>query len=572
MSPLKSSVRNRLLFLIPLFAGLFLAFYPVWLSAFSRMQTDYGDTRLNNFILEHVYHWMTFQLKEGSFWNPTFFFPAENTLAYTDLFLSFTPFYALFRLLGFPEDQSLTLWMMSMFSLNYGVYYWLLRRELTLSPLASAAGSFLFAFASSRLIQNGHQQLIPQFYPVLSLIGLIRLFRVRPSVLGRNPEGLGESPWLWIGLFCLSTVLQFWGAFYWAYFWALSLGVAFAWALLLPRLRKPLLEVLIRFRFAVLFWLIFGLTCLVPVAEHYLKTASQVGYRDFSHVGLMTPPLQAWLFMGEESWLYSWTSHIRAMQIISMKHEQRIGIGLLTTFATLLGLIWNRKKLPLASILLLSGLTLFVMVTDFRHGIHPWKFFFEVLPGAGAVRAVARIGIFMLLGGGVGFALFFDRLRTFLKEGLQERVQDPEKRARQILVLFFGFCILEQATRLPSFEIRPIRQDVAQLETEVAQAFQQNSSCKAFFYSPTRVPSVNPTPGYKYQLDAMWVSVKMGIPTVNGYSGNTPPGWKLDSNVIEGPNFEESEKKFLERLDTWAAQNSGKLQRSEICWIKSKEK
>src|SRR6266446_7278007 len=76
-----------------LILGMTIAFYPMLFSKLGQMQTDPGDTRFVNFILEYEYRWLRGDLLALEFWSPRIFFPERNTLAYSDIFVSVLPFY-----------------------------------------------------------------------------------------------------------------------------------------------------------------------------------------------------------------------------------------------------------------------------------------------------------------------------------------------------------------------------------------------------------------------------------------------------------------------------------------------
>ena len=68
---------------------------------------------------------------------------------------------------------------------------------------------------------------------------------------------------------------------------------------------------------------------------------------------------------------------------------------------------------------------------------------------------------------------------------------------------------------------------------------------------------------YEYQLDAMWVQIETGVPTVNGYSGVVPPGWlPLEESTVNG---EMDIRRLGQALGQWAARYQ--LQPGTICWI-----
>ncbi|HEX7507046.1 MAG TPA: hypothetical protein VF550_09760, partial [Polyangia bacterium] len=86
--------------------------------------------------------------------------------------------------------------------------------------------------------------------------------------------------------------------------------------------------------------------------------------------------------------------------------------------------------------------------------------------------------------------------------------------------------------------------------------------CKYFFYAP--ILKSDSFPGvWKYQIDAMWAQLEGGVPTVNGYSGNVPPGWTLGNNLIHRPS---DEVRIQAAVQDWVRRNS--LTPRELCFIK----
>lgn len=218
--------------------GLLMAFYPTILSGFQQIQNDPGDSRLNNYILEHGFRWLTGDPGHASFWNPPFFYPQMNVGAYTDIHLGTAPIYGWWRVLGFHPDTSFQLWMLTVMSLNFlGAYLWLqrgLRPWVRLQPFAASAGAFVFAYASSRVAQIGHQQMLPHFYTIAALYALTRILSAAPGNRSDATTATGSRRAAgWIVVFFASVTLQLYAGFYLGWFLLLALGVAALWLVLL---------------------------------------------------------------------------------------------------------------------------------------------------------------------------------------------------------------------------------------------------------------------------------------------------------------------------------------------------
>jgi hypothetical protein len=118
------------------------------------------------------------------------------------------------------------------------------------------------------------------------------------------------------------------------------------------------------------------------------------------------------------------------------------------------------------------------------------------------------------------------------------------------------FCMAEQAVRTPSFNWRGYRRQFEAVEREIGP------QCKYFFYAP--ILKSDSFPGvWKYQIDAMWAQLERGVPTVNGNSGNVPPGWALGNNLIRRPS---DEVRIQASVQAWLRRNS--LIPGELCFIK----
>jgi hypothetical protein len=227
-------------------------------------------------------------------------------------------------------------------------------------------------------------------------------------------------------------------------------------------------------------------------------------------------------------------------QVVS-ESEQRIGIGLLTFTLSCIGLFrgmkWKSKDLPTAGQRVLVGLalTLFICMTSFFHKLYLWPYLFPWVPGARAVRALSRVGLFMLLPLGVGFGRWIN----------SSKLKAPA------LIAVAAFCVLEQGRSTPSFEFAPYRERIERIAAKV-----DRDRCRAFYVHT--LPKENGEPFLLTHLDAMWASFTTGVPTINGYSGNSPPGWR--GFAQEEKNIAENQRRWL---SDWLTRNS--LSPATIC-------
>lgn len=516
-------------------AGLAAGYGPMLRSALGRMQVDPSDTRLVNFVLEHDWRWATGWPWHADIWSPPVFWPEPGTATYSETLLGALPFYGIFRALGAPPDTALQLFMILSSVLNFAAFYALLRRPLGLSALAASSGAFLFAYGSVRNVHVGHQQLILHVFTVGALYALARLWGSGPAE-GRARAG-------WSAVLVAALVAQAWAGFYLAWFLALALVCALVSALCLPRMRQRLLA---RWRFDVPSLALFGAlgaAALWPLASHYAAAARAVGVRVFDEILPILPGPASYLNMGESSWLYGWTAHTGLFRSLApIEGEKRIGLGLLTTALVVWGLV-SRWRDPGVRVVVLTMTALVVLTLPLAGGHTFWFLVYEWFPAGSAIRAVPRVGLVLLIGASAGLAFAAERLR--------ERGHAALAAALSVLV------VLEQGQTMPSYPKAAAREHVRHIARAVP------SGCRAFFYSPL---DNRGHPPWETQVDAMWAALEIGIPTVNGYSGNFPPKWMpLLDHAIQRERPTDSDR-LRAALDAWLAEHE--MTSRGVCWVK----
>jgi hypothetical protein len=495
--------------------GLVAAFHPMLATGLARMQGDTGDTRLNNYILEHGYRAIVLNEPGRTLWSPPFFFPVPNVLAYSETLLSTLPLYAPWRVIGIAPDTAFQLWWMGLTLLNYAAAFLFLRRCCNCSPLASAGGAFLFAFGGPRISQTGHQQLFAHFFSVICLFALVQWLR---------------QPWKrWIAIFFAAYAAQFYASFYLWWFLTIALGIAALIALVRRDdvWRQPMS------------WaagLLVAALLVLPGAMHYAAARAEIGYAPADFVFSLLPRVYSWIYMGPHNWLYRWQAHMEPFQSLSMDQEHRLGLGLITTALVLAGLYLERRR-PVVRVMLPVAAILVAAVTVWPNGFSLWPILAPWMPAGGAVRAPGRVMLLLLIPVSAGFAFTLDRLRN------------------RGAIVALAVCIFEQVSSTPSYDKLEVRRHVE----AVAAAVPKN--CRAFLYTPVRTipmpPDMRLNRSIKNQIDAMWAQFDAGIPTWNGYSGYAPPHWPLSDITIY---TNAGRTRLAEQLATWAGADSCRVE------------
>lgn len=514
--------------------GLWLTFGPVLRSSFTTVPTSPGDIRLIGYLLEHGYRWLTGDPAHAAFWNAPFFYPLRNTVAYTETFLGAAPLYWLPRLLGAPAHVALDVWLMLQFAADYAVFAWFVRRRIGATLLASATGAYLFAFAGMRLYQLGHAQLVGHFFTILAIDGLWQVVTVRGPARVRG-----------LALFVSMAVLQVYAGFYLGWFLALALVLALVAALLRPTGRRSLAEAAADLRTPGAAAIVaLGIAAIAPLGLHYLQASHTLGMRPYAEVQAMIPGWRSWLDMGPTHWLYGGLHRTLRLEGIELEVEHRIGLGFLTIGLAAVGL-WQSRRARWALWLYLPAAALLVLALKV-HGLSAWALVFQAVPAGGAIRAVTRISLLLLVPASVALAVGLDTLG---------------RRRILVAVVLAAAVVAEQRVPVPAYDVAPLLAREAALAAEVGQ------SCRAFVYTPTApcgdAPwAVRHGAAVDAHLDAMAVSTITGIPTLNGYSGSLPPGYPFWALTACSPDDAITIPRLIR---TWCASHGCRA--SSVCWI-----
>lgn len=510
--------------------GAVATFWPTLSSGFHLEQYDVGDTRFNAAMVEHCWQWLRHPFTVA-LWSPPMFSPATNTAAYSDLMLSAVALYGPWRLFGAPPDLAFQLWQLSASAATFGLAVWMLRRYLRVGPIASALGALLFTFGSPAVAQLGHPQLWLRVPAMLTLALAI-------EVLGDLPESM-QRRWTIAAVGVLGFVGQLYESVYLAVFVAMLVPIAVGWCLALPSTRARALAGIRAFAVPVGVCGIAGALLLLPWVRHYGAAAKQLGLRPYDAVEEGLPRFQSWFFMGPHSIPYGWTAGFRVFRSLPLAWEHWIGLGAVTTVLMIWVLI-RERRVPGIAVMALTALTVVLLTSEYRGGHSPWYFIYRLVPGVGAIRVTARIGLLMLIPAASALVLAVEKLRH----------SQPLLGAALAIL-----CLGEQARLQPAFDRDDTRARVAALTSQVAP------QCRAFYAARRVRPDEDAR--FVWQLDAMEASQRLGVPTINGYSGNVPPGWEaLDDNQLRTP---ADETRLRLALAGWA-ERSG-LDPSAVCFI-----
>jgi hypothetical protein len=466
---------------------------------------DLGDTRFNNYVLEHFFRWVTGLTRD--YWNAPFFFPFQQTISFSDNLLGSAPFYVLFRWAGLDRASAFQGWYILGCVLNFAAASYVLWR-LKLKPLAVGTGAFFFAFGLPLLAQENHAQLLYRFCVPLVCFLLWRFYQV-PRL--RTLVSLGA--WL---------VWQFYLTIYMGIFLLLLLAVLMillpfcvpaqtVWqrlAVLPRRLSESWSQAYLTGRIlAVTALAVLGLGFMAMILPYYRITRIYVFYRSSAEISPMLPRLQSYL-LADHSQLWSSTASI--FSSLPLRHEHQLFPGLAVLAMVLAGIAGrfhteNRRLawLHIGAALVLVALTLEV------HGFSLYRLVWW-LPGLNGFRAVTRIILVVMW----PLSLF----TAWAVDGFVQRYNQQHRWMQAFAYLITGLLVVESifythstyAKADAQARLDDLRQQIPAMVPANPVLIVVRNQQESFWLT---------------EIDAMLLAQELGWPTLNGYSGNFPPGF-----------------------------------------------
>ncbi|MBL8951792.1 MAG: hypothetical protein JNK82_13500 [Myxococcaceae bacterium] len=513
-------------------AGLVLAHHEMVLSGFAVTQNDLGDTRFVHYLLEHGLQWLLGNPLHADFWSPPYFAPAQGHGAWSETMAGAIWVYVPFRILFDPHD-AFQAWGLALGALNFFAAYLLLKRGFSFSTLGASVGSALFAFSAVRINQTMHWQLFPHFYTPIALYAAYRLAAASKLT---EQQRVGH-----IFLLVGATVGQLWSSIYLGWFLVFVLAVGLALGLCWEKPRQEFWPLLKNHPWSWALALALGVAVLLPMGWRYLAVEKEFGGRPFNEVLTMLPMPTTWLHMGKDSWLWGSLASWPTFKGISMEHEQRCGFGLIASGLAALT-FWQQRKDP--RVIYVGVLLVVLLATTTLYsadGTTPWRIVYEYFPAAKAIRAVSRASIVYMLGISVAVAAALTALAK-------------NEQLKWAVLPIGALLVYEQGYNTPAFSKADNRRDIAAVVAAI------EPGCEVMLMSPVQGYG----PYWKYQLDAMWASLVAGVPTVNGYSGQSPKNWPLGDTDLRSPNDEQR----VQQAASYWFQSQPKLKGKKPCWAR----
>ena len=505
---------------------------------------DTGDGRLTMLITEHWYH--VFQGR-ASVTELGIFYPAPNTLGYSDLLLGFGLIHSVFRLFGLDMYLAYKYTILFVHAVGTFTCWYLLKRVLGVKPVWAFFGTLAFSFSDSYITSLNHAQLVAISLIPLFATFVIRFFQFLPERKKRNLYAVAA-------IVVIELVLY--TAWYIAFFSALFAGICLVVWLLLGTGKKGYLKEQFTYffrtvRYDLLFYAVTGIVLTIPFIMLELPISKMSGGRDYyEFANEMIPTLLGVFHVSPDNWLLGqWLESFDSLKGANHEIIRGFSVVLLGLFAV--GLVrvviqLRRKEEPesgdvrknktvwflygIIAVSVLINVLLSIRWND--QGLSGWYLVYKLVPGGKSIRAVGRIFLFL------NFPMAVITACIWSRETGKETKNQWLRYGCSVLAVVLLFATNLNTIGTYAFWDKDSSQE------RLAKISAPPKDCETF-YLIHAYPEVAYIPFV--QTDAYEIADAYQINTINGYSGLTPPDWG-EIWLIDWDNY------FF-AVDNWIIQN-----------------
>jgi hypothetical protein len=549
------------------------------------VQADPIDTRFVAFILEH---WTAVFAGRASWRDPPFFYPAAGTIAYSDLLFGMGLLHAGLRQLGLGTYAALNASLLLWSAFAFAACHAFLRRGIGLGRWGCCTGAAFFAAGWPRVAQMPHAQL--QVGGLLPLLAMLAVIVLRDGAeLSRRAVLAAACAAAGVAALLAAT--------------SIYLALFFAWAAVLAalpclgsgRLRRHLGRVARRQAAPLAAAGALLAALLAPAALAYAPLLRTGTRRGWAEVAASLPDPATLLWMGPANRVWGWVAALFPAAAERSAAEGQLGTGSVVTAIWLAALAWAAARLwriracpapqALAAVLIATGGVLQLCMLRWPGGASAWWWVHRFVPGMGAIRAVPRLQLVIMLPMAVAVGLAADRARraasgrpvltaallAVLLLGAAEQLgsslvfsgRAAERLADRVAGAIPPGCPAFYAVA-PREAWPPALPDVPEAAFDAAAYLAANPDVARAWggtawehydrYGRHEYRALDPAVArrhevarYFYVTTVLGAVARAGVPTVNGYSGLEPPGYDLGDPYA--PDREQ-------RLARWLARNA----------------
>jgi hypothetical protein len=479
-----------------------------------------GDSFFLPWVLSWVFH--NVSLSPSTLFNANIFYPAPNSLAFSEHHLSAQVLYApLYLLSGNPVLSYNLVLLLSYVCLGLAMFA--LVRYLTGDALAAVIGGFIFAFSPVRFFPYPHLQLMLIWWSPLALLFLERHLR-RPT-------------WRDFILFCVMFWLQFLSSTYLGLYLGTMALLRLAWAALVDGDAVWNRQMLAKFA-------CFGVASLVvltPFLLPYLHVSRQWRYtRSLGENIASSAELTSYLSAGPGNYLYghllshfsyhSWPKFLFpgfVPVILALVGAWAVLGGRVPAFGLLTRA--GRAYVALGTVSLVLSLGPFLIWRG--HVTHiplPYFVLYHFLPGYQAMRIPARFGLWV----GLAMAVLAGVGCHAIREEITRRSARWNPRP---VIMALAVTLLVVVIGLEAYT--PVHPLPVPVNEQVPAVYQYLATEDRSPVIELPMPkTVGPDAVHWAEMERTYFSIYHRRPMANGYSGFTPPSFdEIATLVNRGP-------------------------------------
>jgi hypothetical protein len=455
---------------------------------------DLGDTRLNNYFLEHGYK--SLFLNQVVLWDAPFMYPQKNVLALSDNLLGTMPIYAFWRWIGADRETALQLWYIGLFVLNFLGCFWM-SVKLDNKIYISALVAYVYAFALPVIAQANHIQLMPRFiFPIIfyHLVKFLSTFQLK---------------YFLFLLLCITY--QIYCGIYLGFLSIYCIIVFILVMVIQQKLYLAFFNFIKAHHYKVILIIIINFGLLYPLMVHYVAAKNLVGMRSYDFIVDGMPRFSSYLYAYTSNYVWSFLTHTGSYLSLNWEHFLFPGGSVLFCLGLILSARFLNKTSYYNSLYLNIAYTIIIVVfttTVIYKDFSVFEFTRNVLPGFSAMKGITRI-IFPLL---LLFSLCLVPFFNFIEKN----------KSHLLLISIFSIFILSEQLVQEGAFLRIKKSIIYNRQNALLNKIDNLALSKnsVLAYMPLQFDNAE-----AIQADAMMVAQLLNIKTVNGYSSSAPPGF-----------------------------------------------
>ncbi len=493
--------------------------------------SDGSDGRLTMLIAEHWYN--VFKGK-ASIMDMGMFYPAKNTLAYSDMLLGFGLIHSVLRVVGLDIFRAYKYTIMLVHLTGTVSSYYLLHRKLNLCAGWSVFGTVMFSFSSTYAVHIYHTQLVS-----LSLIPLAAVFVI--SFYNNLKNRKKRNVYAFLFIITAEIILYTaWYIFFFTVFFVL--GVVITGIILNVVNDCGLWDKTKDFFKTVKYDFVIYVVALIIIALPFLITEMSIikmsSGREYSEVCYYLPEMIDVINVSSKNWLMGGLLTKMKLDARGFSFENAAGFSpvLLATFIGFYIFVKkDRKNSWIKTIWITVVLGIFLTVRLSKDGLSLWWFIYKFFPGGSSIRAGVRYLLYL--------SLPMAAVTSMMGNELTNRIG-----SKRISIPLVALSILAGFVSCIKTDGVSSGWNVADEVERIENVADVPADCEAFYI--THFNDSDEKLVYHerdvLQIFACEIADKYNIRTINGYSGVKPENWGLVSD-LESDVYEQAVSGWIER-------------------------